>query len=322
MSSWQIMRIVTHERPHLDELAAIWALREFGRQRYPGVDRAKIEFYTRKEHRDERGEAEWLGAGYLFVGVGGGRFDDHPHDRFPNDCALTLVAKDLGIAEDPGLKSIIRAVLQEDRHGSGGDLHLASVIKARHRAVPLDETVQDVARSLGALYLKQRSFYAAGEIVRQSSPREVRHQQTGRTLVLVVAESDNEDISAAARWKEGAHAALVVHRHHPTSGDLAGTTYISANTQMGIRNLSWLVQELRMAEQEAKGEVLVRDVDRLIADGELPEVEEWYHHKDAAQIYNGSLTSPHTPRTRLSLETIARICMQFLETCPLPTSAR
>lgn len=323
LSCWPVTTIVTHERPHLDELAAIWALRHWGPQRYRGIEGARIEFFDQAVHLDDRSEDAWLGDGYLFIGVRGGRFDDHPHERFPEDCAFTLVLKDLEIIDkhrvirDPAITKIVRDVLTEDRKGSPCSLHLAAIIKARHRILPWQDTVRDAELSLEALYEQQRSFYEAVEVVRNSSPISVVNRPSGRRLVLVVAESDNEDISAAARWKEGAHAALVVHRHPDKPDGSGGITYISTNHFLGIGKLGWLAIELRRAEQEAKGEITVCDRKRLSADGVLPEVPEWYHHQAAGQLYNGSLTALHVPRTRLSLETITQLCVSFLQTEPV-----
>ena len=36
--------IVTHERPHLDEIVAIWLLRRFGETRFPGISQAKVSY--------------------------------------------------------------------------------------------------------------------------------------------------------------------------------------------------------------------------------------------------------------------------------------
>lgn len=313
---WPIHTIVTHPRPHLDELAAVWAARRFGEERYPGVEGASLEFFNPETHLDGRSEEEWRGEGYLFIGVRGGRFDDHPHHRFPSDCAFTLLLKELGKMEDPGVQKLARDVLTEDRNGAPSSLHLASIIKAKHRVVGILDTVKDVDLSLEALYAQQRSFQEAVDIVRKSSMISVHNRRSERPLILVVAESENPDISPAARWKEGAHAALVVHRHPVHSDGTGGTTYISANDHLGIQNVGWLAKELRWAEQKQKGEIVIRDQRLLWADGVLPEVPEWYHHQVAAQIYNGSLTAPHVPRTRLSLKQIEDCCVRFLETYP------
>ncbi len=317
---WPIHAFVTHPRPHLDELSAIWAVQRFGLEKYPGADRAEIEYFDPQQHLDVRSEEEWLGDGYLFIGVGGGRYDDHPHERFPHDCALTLVLNDLGKLEDPALQKIVHDVFTEDRKGSPCALHLASIIKARHRIVGILDTLNDVTLSLEALYAAQHSFLEAVEIVRQGRLILVTNQQTERTLVLAEVESANEDVSRAARWREGAHAALVIQRHPLKPDDpAAGTTFISASRDLGIRDVRWLTKELRWAEQVAKGDIRVRDQKRLMTDGVLPEVEEWYHHEAAAQIYNGTLTAPHVPRTRLSLEHIKETGVRFLRTYPLRT---
>ena len=313
---WPIHTIVTHPRPHLDELAAVWAARRFGEEKYPGAEGASLEYFSPETHLDGRSEDEWLGDGFLFVGVRGGRFDDHPHHRFPSDCAFTLLLKDLGKEKDPGVQKIARDVLTEDRNGAPSSLHLASIIKAKHRVVGILDVARDVDLSLEALYAQQLSFHEAVDIVRKIQPICVFNEQTQRQLILVIAESENPDISPAARWKEGAHAALVVHRHPVRSDGTGGTTYISTNDNLGIQKVGWLVKELRWAEQAQKGEIVVRDQQRLQADGVLPEIPEWYHHEAAAQIYNGSLTAPNVPRTRLSLKQIEDLCVRFLHSYP------
>lgn len=315
--TWPVGWVITHLRQHLDEYAARWALNRFGTTRYPRIDRAKVVEFDPRTHVDGRSEMEWLGDGYLFVGCGGGRYDDHPHDHFPDDCAFTLVLKDLGVADDPALAELKRHILFEDRNGAPHPLHLALVIKQLHRLLGDADIDNIVMTSLEALYLQQVSFQDALVIVR--NPRcqvHVHHRSSGEDLVLVVVEDcDNEDVSRAARAKGiGLNAALVVHRN------VEGHTYISGNTRIGTRDLSALVETLRTAEQEAKDEVIVVERDLLRSEGILSDIPEWHHlagNGGAGQIFNGSLTAPEVPRTRLSTPQIQEYSIAFLRSCRL-----
>lgn len=313
--SWPVQWVITHPRQHLDEYAARWALNRFGASRYPGVDRAKVVEFVPKIHVDGRSEMEWLGDGYLFVGCGGGRYDDHPHERFPNDCAFTLVLKDFGVAGDPALAELRRHILNEDRNGAPHPLHLALVLKQLHRLLG-DSDVDNIAMmSLEALYLQQVSFQKALASVQNPACQARVHNRPNREdLVLVVIENDNEDVSRAARSKEGPNAALVLQRN------TQGQTYISGNTRLGARDLSSLVETIRTSEQEAQEEVLVVDRDRLRADGALAEIPEWYMltgNGGAGQIFNGSLTAPEVPQTKLTTEKLQELCIAFLHSCSL-----
>ena len=64
--------IVTHSRPHLDEIAAIWILRKFGEQTFPGISTAQLIFWeTGGQTPDGRSSQEYDNEGYLLLGVGG-----------------------------------------------------------------------------------------------------------------------------------------------------------------------------------------------------------------------------------------------------------
>jgi hypothetical protein len=73
--------LVTHLRPHLDDICAIWLFKKY----QPDFKEAKIEFVplstTALEETDDR----------IFLGTGRGRFDEHKGDV--EDCATSLVWK-------------------------------------------------------------------------------------------------------------------------------------------------------------------------------------------------------------------------------------
>lgn len=75
--------LVTHLNPHLDEVVAIWLLRKFDAE----FKDSPCEFI----HMSKTAEAETNDPNKVFIGTGGGRFDEHKGDL--DDCATTLVWK-------------------------------------------------------------------------------------------------------------------------------------------------------------------------------------------------------------------------------------
>lgn len=303
-----IHTIVTHVRPHLDELAAIWALRQFGEKKYPGADKAKIVWFDPAEHLDDRSEAQWLGDGYLFLGVRGGEFDDHPHERFPDDCVFTLLLRALGLYEDPTLDELVYHVLSEDRNGAPHALHVAQIIKHLHRGVDFDDVRKFAEMALTATWERQKLILAVRDVVgRPENLQIVCNEATGREFVLCVVEHDSEEVSVAARDKRnGPNAALVVQRNS------RGHIYISSSHRQGVCDITPLVIELRSAEQELQHfGPQVEDIEQLGGDGMFLG---WYHQRQAAAAFCGSLTSPHQSASKIDLGEIRKMAAWFLET--------
>lgn len=305
MRKTRITQIVTHERPHLDEITARFALIREGKDQYSNVRNADIVVFDPKIHVDERSEEEWEQEGTLFVGVREGRFDDHPHTRYPDDCALTLVLKHLRADQDPSWKWLAGHVKREDKHGATDALHLATVIKAMSRTMTAGEVIRHVDPMLEALLEQQRSFSDAVRIAAGSWRSDVENPNTGKTYRLVVVDDcDNEDVARAARWEHGTNAALVIHRN------TKGHVYISSSRRQGITRVGWLVAQLRYKEQ-ARDRSLdhVSEFRARAVDGAL---HRWYHHEEGGAIYSGSLTSPNSEITHLPLEEIRAIAIEFL----------
>ena len=97
-----IHTILTHQDPDMDEIVAIHILKRHGESRYPGIKDADI--ITQAKRDFDKSPDELEAEGILCVGIGGGKYDEHPvggRTRREGDCAATLVAKDLGLFEDP-----------------------------------------------------------------------------------------------------------------------------------------------------------------------------------------------------------------------------
>lgn len=83
--------LVTHIRPHLDDICAMWILKRFD----PALKDARMEFIP----TDKNGGARRDDENTVCIGVGRGRFDEHKGDL--DDCSTTLVYKEIMRLETP-----------------------------------------------------------------------------------------------------------------------------------------------------------------------------------------------------------------------------
>jgi len=298
--------ILTHERPHLDEIVAIWLLRKFGEQRLPGVATAAVS-YTSMRRLAEAGlkPEDYEARGILLLGIGGGRFDEHPsmeEGRKADDCATTLVAKELGISGDPSLAKILRFVRAADVEGNASPFDISYVVKLLHAQYPSDphRVIEWALVAIEAKYEEQRRFFT---VVKPEFDAKAKVEEVTvgkRRLRMVTIDSDEDGIHKYARSEYGARAAVVVQRRG--SGNVA----VFGNKQAGV-DLREAAKLVRLAEREAKGLELAPDEERLLSEGYAPGAEEWYYHRQGQMLLNGSLTQADVPPTRLSLDRIAEL---------------
>lgn len=108
--------IVTHRRPHLDEVCALWIIQKYWNE----FSHANIEFVSTSPTGGERwnNTAPDSNPFVLYVGVGQGRFDEHKGDV--DDSSATLVWKEtlergsISKGEKQAVSRIVEYVKQED----------------------------------------------------------------------------------------------------------------------------------------------------------------------------------------------------------------
>jgi hypothetical protein len=299
-------RILTHERPHLDEIVAIWLLRRFGEQRFPGIGAAAVEFTSiRRLQEAGRKPEDYEADGTLLLGIGGGRFDEHPtldEGRKTGDCATTLVARELGISDDPSLAKILRFVRAADVDGNASPFDISYVVKLLHNRCPDNaQWVMEWALvGIEAKYEEQRRFFTVVKPEFDAKARVEEIEVGKKRLRVVTVDSDEEGIHKYARSEHGARAAIVIQRR--STGNVA----VFGNKQAGV-DLREAAKLIRLAEREAKGLAPAPDDERLLAEGYAPGAEEWFYHRQGQMLLNGSLTQADVPPTRLSLDRIAEL---------------
>ncbi len=304
-----IKRIVTHRFPHLDEIFAIWLLKNFGGERFNNIANATIVYWeSGGVTPDGRTTEEWEADGYLLVGVGGGRFDEHPtttQDRKEDDCAATLVAKYLGIINEPWLQTTMDFIVRDDLKGGAGQFDIGAIAKLLHQQYPNDPdaAIEWVMIGLGAKIKEQISFW--GDARREFENGDNTKVETvagphGEDIRIAVIRSDNPQVGKYARFAEGGNTQVVVQQRS------TGNIQIFTDHRSGI-TLYETVRLIRLEEQDISGRIVTTDWDELESEGAVAGAENWFFQEHGMMLLNGSLTALGVAPTKIPIETIVKL---------------
>lgn len=306
----KIEKVLTHERPHLDEIVAIWLLYRFGEKMFPGVSESAhpdaIQYFkTGGQLPNGKTSADYENEGLLLIGVGGGRFDEHPSEsgeRKKEQCAATLVAEALGLSNKPEFEKILKMTSDNDLKGSADPFGIAYIAKSMHdQGVDPSAVLRWVFFALDVKCAEQRKFHyetylefsVAASIKKISGP-------FGSDISIAVIKSDNSQMSNFARSKYGGEVSIVLQRR--STGNVA----ITNNQKFGIK-MTDLIRIIRVAERKSKGITTPMDWKSLEAEGRVEGAEEWWYQEKTGAILNGSPTASDVPPTRLSNKEIVEL---------------
>lgn len=300
----QIKIIVTHPRPHLDEIAAIWLFKKFGESLFPGIRYAEIQYWGEEKIKKYPLE-ECAKQGILLVGIGGGRFDEHPtieNGRRENECAATLTARILGLDEDPLLERILEFTRKTDLKSAPHPFDLAFLVNLRNKQHPdkPEEVIDWTIKALQDFYNQQKEFFGTTKEEFEKKAQIEEIQVGNKNLKLVTIISDNEQIAKFARSKHGCEAAMVIQKN--SRGNIG--IFTARRFYLDILDL---VVMIRIEEQRAKGRFVTGDYAYFSREGTMKEAEEWFYHEGIQALLNGSLTKSDVPPTRIPLEEIKEL---------------
>ncbi|HNY97960.1 MAG TPA: hypothetical protein PKM84_02500, partial [Candidatus Pacearchaeota archaeon] len=246
--SERISKIITHVKPHLDELVAIWLLKRFGENTFPGVHSATIEYDVSDQKRNAFSE---LTNGVLMIGCGGGEFDEHPYGtdgtRKEHECATTLVAKALGLRQDSRLQGLFNYVCNNDLKGVYHRFDLADLTHQLQNNCDPHTVIYLIFKMLDAHLETQKIFIEAGEELRQKA-KIITTLGNGKASTIVSVCSDNPKISAFARTIEGGKATLVIVKNSNGNVIIVSNKYYPPNSY----HFTDLARVIRLHEQAAK----------------------------------------------------------------------
>lgn len=290
-----IKAIVTHLNPHLDEVLAIWMLWHWGQLKYPGVEHAHAQYWTGGKSPDGRTAEEWEADGFLLVGIGGGRFDEHRNGQASPECAATLVAKDLGIDTDPALAKILAFVHRIDTRGGAQPMDLFSLTKLMFQHTDPEEAFFWATKALEAKYAEQLEEQEAKADMAKAEIHDLMVE--GHPCRVAILKTDNKSAVFLARAPEdkgGLAASVVVAQRS------SGHVQVFCDKQNW--NIEDVVRLLRVGERMAKGLQETLDPDTLAQEGKVPGVEEWHYVREGQMLLNGSLNHTDVPVTQLAFE--------------------
>lgn len=145
--------IITHEYPDLDAMLCCYLLKKYGKEKYPGIESAQIQFYPAGRLPDNKLPSELEEDGILAVDIGGGRLDTHPQGNTVEEeklclSAANLVARDLEVHTKESLINLLEFTRLQDSTGQS--------LKSRN---PVDHTVSMPNIIKGALIYYGNNFH-------------------------------------------------------------------------------------------------------------------------------------------------------------------
>lgn len=312
-------RIVVHPRAarHIDEICAIWIMRKFGERKYPGISTAKVIFAGRGGEKYAGCSADDLEQlGFLFIGAGGGRLDEHrsltERSGEKKKCSSMLVAEDLGIDKNPALEQILKFIEQHDSSTVSNPCHpfdLASIVKdleRKHQDKP-ELIIKWAMIGLNAKYQAQQDFFVSAkkEFDEKADVEQVQGPN-GKKIPMVTIVSDNEQMISFARSNYGAKAGILIQQQpaKAKSGLKQGCVQIFTDKSR-LKGVDFrdIVQMIRFEEDPT-----ITDWKQLSAENVL--AANWYYLKGkngGQMLLNGSLSAPDVPPTKIALKRIKEL---------------
>jgi hypothetical protein len=295
--------IVTHIRPHFDEVLAIYLLKCYGEKFFPGIGDAEVETWGEgkmlKEYASKTADNLLQEEKILCIGTCGGMFDEHGNGQ--QTCAH-LVADYLGVAERPELKKILAFCqrVDHDAHSMPMDPHqLMKDMYEWKQAMGEDQqsTYNWAMDAIQAFVYGQRRFHACPDEFTEWG--KIYDEKSGWPINLAVVHSDNYKMN---KWVRHAHKSPEIVVQIKKSGHvLIFTDAKKVKKAVDMRDLARIVRifELREGRQSVPN-----DWKRLEAPGTIPECLQWHFYSNGLQLFNSTQTSPDVEPTKLTIHKI------------------
>ena len=294
-----IHTILLPARPQTDTIIAIFLLRSFGDEKFPGIKEAKIES-TFKGPQTASFDS-LLAEGQLALDMADGPFDHHSR----GGTASQLVAHQLGIENDQMIGQLLQLAERDDKLGKGTlstdqldrAFGLAGLITALNKSFPGDpNTVIDRICAVleGHLAEQRRRFTELPQEFEEKKKNnqvvEFRFVQGGTSMKGVFIVSDSLSIAGWLRSRLGPQADVIVQQRS------SGHVNILTKQERKIE-LSVAAALIRSAEMAERGNTAELDMQTLARPGTIAEVPNWYYDTATNSLLNGGSTPDSTEPT-------------------------
>lgn len=301
----EIHTIASFAKLQPDTLAAIFLLRKFGAERFPGVQAAQLVFWT--ELPPDKTASEMEIEGYLLIDLGHGQFDHHTtrENGRPTQCASGIIAQFLGVDTHPALQKLLAYAKRDDLEGKGTvsadpldrAFGLSGLLVNLNRSYAHD--LPGVANMVLAMFEAHYQEEENRTIIVKQEWKEI--QENGRCQIwnaphrgmsLRVVQLNNDNPSMAGFLRSYAHFDLVILRRS------TGHVNLISNQQCSI-DMSSVAGAIRAAEAQKLG-LSLHTLPPLNTPGRLPEIPQWYYDTMANTLQNGGIQPQDTPATQLT----------------------
>lgn len=327
-----IHTIVIFPRPHPDNIVAILLLWLFGEKEFPGIRKAKIDFWNKVPEGKTADQLEKEGV--LLIDLGGGKFDHHSEEKNKTkgeECATTLVAKYLRIQDDPALEKLIAYVKRDDLEGRGiiskdpldRAFGLSGIIMNLNREYPQNpkKVLELVIPIFLAHYHEERKRMTVlpevWEKIQKEGKADIFEVFQGKKLIKVImVENDDPSLIGFLRASPKTKADVVAQK--------LSSGHINIITRQWRKvNLDDVAVMIRVAEARKKQTILeIKRPEDLAKPNRLNGVEEWYYDTVANSIQNGGIQPEGILPTKFEFSQIKEILKASLnpntlsESCP------
>ena len=307
--------IILPGKLHVDIVVALLLLREYGESKFPGISKAKLKFVDSVPGEFKPKDLE--ATGVIAIDTGGGRFDHHDDEtKLAKECSTTLVAKYLGINQDPALKKLIRFALRDDIEGKGivsGDVldrafgFPGLLINLTRYYPDKPQKVIEIALPLLQAHLKEennRNHVLPAEYLKCSDSGKMDAfvmKQDGKQLRIILIETDAPGMIGFLRAYNEIRANIIAQKS--SSGHINIIT--QQNFQIDLRNIAGLVR----LEEARKNKVDLSKIDlKTIAEPRKHEqITKWYYDTVTNSMQNGGARPESVDPTILDLKDIKKI---------------
>jgi len=155
--------------------------------------------------------------------------------------------------------------------------------------------------ALDHIYEDQLMFWQAVEECRQSNDRHVIRSFDGerpRDLRVLFVKSDNQNIIRASRHREAGGAGVTIIRN--SKGNVTVFTD-RQRSDVCLDEFVAMVRWLEWPKDSSGGPTTPMPIwKEFQVDGVMEPVSQWYYHKRAGQLLNGSLSFPNKPASQMA----------------------
>ncbi len=313
----EVSIIVLPTRSQPDTIIAIFILKSFGTFRFPGIEKARYEFWPKLPEGET--EDSLLKKGTLLLDVGGGSLDHHVSTE--KTTASKLVAQKLNVDGYQSLTKLLQFAERDDFFGKGiistdaldrafGLSGLVVNLNKKYSGDPskvidiilplIDAHFEEEEKRTKEMPLEVEKKFASGEAEAFSA------RQKGKNLRCIFIESDNVSLAGFLRSQLGGRYDVVVQKMQT-----GHTNFLTRPTKRV--DLRYLAATIRRAELMRSGNAKLLSMVILTKEGKVDDVPQWYFDPATNSLQNGGINTSQVRATKLSRNEVIKLAQLGLE---------